>query len=153
MPLPQANSAAGIAASTGVFRFGGSRDAVRATLDYFDDPLDVYSIHARRGELLKATVTGPIADGLALALFAPDVSDVRRLNGRRLAATIVAQAARGSRDALAHRVRRTDWYRLSVRALRPVSGTYVLLVRRSRARSTRRSPAGRLSAPGGRRQR
>jgi subtilisin family serine protease len=130
-PLPQANSPAGLAASTGVFRFGGSRDAVRATLDYFDDPLDVYSIHARRGDLLTATVSGPIADNIALTMLAPSMGDVRRSSRRQLTASVVAHAARASRVSLVYRARATGWYTLSVRALSPLSGDYELLVRRS----------------------
>jgi hypothetical protein len=127
MPLPPANSAAGLAASTGLFRFGGRRNTVRATLDYFDDPLDAYSIQARRGELLTTTVSGPIAGGLALAMIAPDVGDIRTLSRRRLAASTVARAT----HYLAYRVRRTGWYTLSVHAVNPLAGSYLLLVRRS----------------------
>jgi subtilisin family serine protease len=130
-PLPQANSPAGLAASTGAYRFSGSRNAVRATLDYFDDPLDIYSIHARRGDLITATVSGPTTASIRLTMLAPDVSDVRTPSRRQLATSVVARAPRAAKVSFAYQARLTGWYTLSVRAVSPVSGNYALFVQRT----------------------
>jgi len=138
LPLPQPNSLAGLDSSVGEFRLGGPRDVVRARLDYSDDPVDVYAIRLRRGEFVTAAVGGQIANGAALALVAPTGRDVRLLSDRVFAASVVARAERAPLLALMHRARVAGWYELVVRTVNPVSGGYVLTVRRSI-----RSPVGR----------
>jgi hypothetical protein len=68
---------------------------VDATLDYWDDNVDVYRVHLRRGQRLYARLTPDVAGRVSLALWAPgtklvegisaDTGD-RLLEGRRVGA-------------------------------------------------------------------
>ena len=129
-PLPMPNSPAGVIASTGVLRLTNQRNVIGATLDYYDDPLDVYAIRIHRGQLLTARITGEMAAGLTLILLAPPASNVQALS-RRQQATDLATAAEPPTPALHYRVHTTGWYYLQVRATDGNSGAYRLLIRRS----------------------
>lgn len=127
-PLPPANSAAGVLASTAIFRFGGARDTVRATLDFYDDPLDVYAVHAEQRQLITATVGGPVASGgVLLSLFAPPLTGAQGPE-RNTYRPPIAVTRSGSRPSLTFRAHVTGWYRLDVTAVGRRSGTYRLLV-------------------------
>lgn len=136
-PLPPPNSPTGLAASTGVFRLGGVQNVVRATLDYYDDPLDVYAMHARSGERLTATVSGQVADGAVLRLLAPRTKDIRTVSQRQLTGSLIAGAGPAPIASIRYRTRVAGWYYLELRAVAELSGSYRLVVVVSRSRSVR----------------
>ena len=57
--------------------WGRSRE-LTATLDYWDDPLDVYSVKLAAGETLAARVQGPAGANLNLELWRPGTLTVSR---------------------------------------------------------------------------
>jgi subtilisin family serine protease len=125
-PLPPANSRAGIAASTGRFVLTAKHEVVRATLDYYDDPLDVYAIRLRRGQAVTIRITGELAGGVTADLLTPTTQSVRLLDPRQLVRHLAA-----SLDPLTasmrYRARATGWYSLEIRAAQGNSGSYRLL--------------------------
>jgi subtilisin family serine protease len=92
--------------------FGPSR-AITATLDYWDDPLDVYAIKLQKGESLFAHLSSTIPLG-RMQLWTPDtthVGDPRGILGNRAASS----APVGGQQRLVFDA--------------PAAGTYYLLIR------------------------
>ncbi len=101
-------------------RLWGRRPAVTATLDYWDDRLDVYQVRLAHGQRLQA---------FARARWKHASVDLtlRARNGK------VAQTVRpGRRQHLAYRARRAGWYYLVLRVARHGFGRYALRVDKSR---------------------
>ncbi len=100
----------------------GRTAAIAATADRYDDPVDVYRIYLRKGQLLLARV-GP--DGLgkvALALWRPRTKTVAGSSS----ATLANRLVRSRGGSLAYRARVEGWHYLEALARRGVSGPYLL---------------------------
>ncbi len=95
----------------------GSRPIAGATLDYWDDQVDVYRVKLARGQRLLARVQARPSVNLIL----------RGGSKRQLAHT----AGPGQRQHLSYRVRQTGWYYVEVRIGRPGAGRYTLRLRES----------------------
>jgi len=93
----------------------------RATLDWWDDPNDVYRIHLVRGQRLTAIVRSSKVDA-SIVLWKPGLqalSDARSdLRARR------SIHAAGVPERIVYRARKTGWYSLQVKLARPDSGPY-----------------------------
>jgi subtilisin family serine protease len=92
--------------------FGSLPPVIEGTLDYWDDPTDVYAIRLAKGERLSAALTSTVPLG-RLVLWKPST---RQVTGQRMLAN---RAARSATVGLAEQ--------LSYRAVTP--GTYFLQVR------------------------
>ena len=101
----------------------GKRPAFAASLDYWDDRVDVYRVKLRRGQRLHANALArwPGA-AVGLALWRPGITTVlTRHKGR------VAQSAHRARaQRLSYRARHSGWYYVEVRATRAGGGGYSL---------------------------
>ena len=101
----------------------------RATIDYWDDSVDVYRIKLRRGQRLSAVArTGPGLD-VSLVLWKPALTTLAD-------ASSVFRARRsihgpGVPEKLKYRARQTGWYSLEVTLAKPGFGQYSLKIRRS----------------------
>jgi hypothetical protein len=103
----------------------------RATVDYWNDQDDVYSVHLRKGERLRVALYGEAATAdVNLILWMPGtrrLDDVRALSGRQ--ATKSDQP--GVKEKIVHVAERTGRYYVHVKSARPGWGTYTLkLVRK-----------------------
>ena len=98
---------------------------LQATIDYWDDRVDVYRIRLRAGERLSASLRGPAGANTNLLLWRPGT---RRVDRRSAAQFRVAQSARpGSSERIAeYRARTSGWHYLEVEISRPGWGPYVL---------------------------
>jgi hypothetical protein len=86
--------------------------AIEATLDYWDDPTDVYAIKLAKGERLSATLTSTVPLG-RLVLWKPMT---RQVTGQRVLTNRAARSATvGAREQLSY--------------LAPGPGTYFLQVK------------------------
>ena len=119
-PIPppdsrEANDDAGTSAST----VWGRSDKLLATIDYWDDPVDVYRIQLQRRQFLQAQLTesGP---SIALELWKPKTVHVAR------ASSPADLAARSSTKHLRFRAPTPGWYYLEVRATSPGFAPYTL---------------------------
>ena len=102
----------------------GRQRTIEATLDYWDDPVDVYRIKLLRGQQFLAAVRGQWASArIRLLLWAPGTKTVLHGHGgpRSIARSAGAVATR-----LAYRVRRSGWYYLELQLTRPGGGAYAL---------------------------
>jgi subtilisin family serine protease len=127
-PLPppdayETNDDAGTQAHT----VWGKRSTLTATVDYWDDPVDVYRIALQGRERLQARLVGatPGAD-LVLELWRPGTIHVDRPGEARMLAT--ASSATGPTQHLSFVARRGagGWYYLEVRAGSQAFSPYTL---------------------------
>jgi Subtilase family len=117
-PLPRAdsfepNDDAGVWARP----FGPPR-TISATLDYWDDQIDVYSITLTRGRRVFARLTPPARTAMKLVLWKPKT---RRVEGLRVPlANRAAQSARiGGQERLAYTATAPGTYYLEVKLVAP----------------------------------
>ena len=117
-PLPppdryEANDDAGSHAHT-VYGATGTLDA---TLDYYDDPVDVYRLWLRKGQRLTAHLSGEAGTSIALVLWKPGTVAINDLRSQRLRA---AQSAKpGPDEQIAYRVLKTGWYFVEAKVTAP----------------------------------
>jgi subtilisin family serine protease len=106
----------------------GKRPVVGATLDYWDDPVDVYRVKLVRGQRLRAQALArwPKA-GVGLTVWRPGTTVLVHRRGR------VAQAAHPARaqQQISYRARRGGWYYVEVTAARTGGGAYTLRLTKS----------------------
>ena len=116
-------------ASSAARVWGRKGQRLLATIDYWDDRVDVYKIHLRRGQLLVAKLRGPAPADTNLFLWKPHTKRVegKAVNRRRLAARSTKP---GSVERIRVRVRRSGWYFLEVKATAGGAGRYSLSVRK-----------------------
>ena len=101
----------------------GKRPAFNATLDFWDDPRDVYRVRLARGERLDVRVAAGWPNAfVGLTLLS--------LQGRQPDA--VARTARpGRTQRLSYRAPHTGWYAVKLRIARHGGGRYALHLRKS----------------------
>ena len=126
-PLPPAdrfetNDDAGAEAHT----LWGTRQRFDATLDYYDDQVDVYRVRLRKKQRLNASVSAKWnGANVALELWRPGTRKVDRPATVRTLRAAQA-AAPGSRQRLGFVAPATGWYYVEVKATSPGSGAYAL---------------------------
>jgi subtilisin family serine protease len=113
-------------AGTQAFTLWGKRRTVTATLDYWDDPNDVYRVYLRRGQ--RVVVSLVAAQGLepTLALWQPGTVEVDDLTRQDLRVQLSTTA--GPDERLAYRARAAGWYFLHLKLGDTGSGDYTMLV-------------------------
>ena len=130
-PTPQAdalepNDGAGLQAAT----LWGRRRAVKATIDFWDDPVDVYRVRLRRGQRLFAVLSSAKAAGASFELWAPGsdpIAEKGSAGGR-----VVEGRDRGAVRRFGFRASSTGgFYYLVVRSAPQSSGAYELQLAKS----------------------
>ena len=128
-PLPPAdrlepNDDAGSQATT----LGASTKKLVATLDYWDDQIDVYRIRLAARQRLRLRVDGPPSTHTELLLWKPGTVHVNDLRKQRLRA---AQSIKpGATQTIAYRVRKTGWYYVELKLASRGFGQYTLSIAR-----------------------
>jgi subtilisin family serine protease len=98
----------------------GSSARLAATLDYYDDDVDVYRVRLVKGQRLSAHLTGQPGARVDLVLWKPGTHAVNDLRSQGLRA---AQSARpGSIEQVRYRVRASGWYYLEAKLNAPTAG-------------------------------
>jgi subtilisin family serine protease len=105
----------------------GSHAGFDATLDFWDDPVDVYRVKLSAGERLRARVAaGWLNASVNLTLWRPGTTS---MHGR---AGLVARTERpGASQRLPYRAPRGGWYLLQLRIKRHGQGRYSLQLTKS----------------------
>jgi subtilisin family serine protease len=131
-PLPpvdarEPNDQAGTEANT----VWGSAGRIRATLDFWDDPRDVYRVRLQAGQRFTATATGSTNVTPLLVLWKPGTQrvDLRTLAALKLRAAL--STGTSETQSLAFRVARTGWYYLEAKTPRAGFGPYMLQIAKS----------------------
>jgi serine protease len=95
---------------------------IRATIDWWDDPTDVYRVYLRRGQRISATVRSNAKLDPSLILWKPGLrklADARSdLRARR------SIHGPGVPERIAYRAHRKGWYYVQVKLARPAIGSY-----------------------------
>jgi subtilisin family serine protease len=101
---------------------------VTATLDFWDDPIDVYRVHLVAGQRFRATLRGPVGLTTGVVVWRPGTV---RVTGARSRGLRAAQSiGPGSIHRVAYRVRRTGWYYVEARLASHAFGSYTLSISR-----------------------
>jgi hypothetical protein len=104
--------------------------SVKATIDFWDDNIDVSRVYLRKGQKLKLTLDGPAGATSNLLLWKPGTKRVNDLRAQNLRA---AQAiGPGSSHRLGYRVRQQGWYYVEAKLTTRGYGPYELTLTRSR---------------------
>jgi hypothetical protein len=112
-------------------RLWGNASAVRATIDYWDDPVDVYGVKLRPGQRLKVSLRGPGVKGLSLVLWRPGTQHVNGLGllpSQRLLQSLHA----GPTQSFRYRAASAGWYMVEVKTVVPSAGGYSLRITKTR---------------------
>ena len=101
---------------------------LHATLDFWDDQVDVYKTQLRKGERLVLDLEGPKATTINLLLWRPGTKRVGGLRGQEMR---VAQAIRqGPSQRLGYRAKRSGAYYIEVKLVTRNFGSYTLSIAR-----------------------
>jgi subtilisin family serine protease len=117
--------------------WGRKGQRIRATLDYWDDRVDVYKIKLRPGQRLVARLKGPIGANSNLFLWKPGT---QRIGGKSADRRLLAAQSKSPRsiERIRLNVQRGGWYYLVVKVSTQGSGRYALTYRK-RARAERQA--------------
>ena len=120
------------AATRAVKLWGKRQRRIAATLDYWNDQVDVYRVKLRRGQRVRAVLRGPREAETTLLLWKPGTKSVEepRAGSRHLAAS----ATEGSVKKVVHRARQGGWYFLEVKLSTPtpIAVRYTLSFRKTK---------------------
>jgi hypothetical protein len=126
------NDDAGSAASL----WGRKGQRIRATVDYWDDRVDVYKIRLHARQRFVTRLRGPVGANSNLFLWKPGTT---RIGGRSVDRTLLAAQSKspGSIERIRVTVRASGWYYLVVKVSTPGSGRYSLRYRKRAPRERR----------------
>jgi len=113
-------------AGAGAYTLFGSRRVVRATVDYWDDQVDVYRVHMRMEQRLAAVLHGAVGDNLDLVLWKPGTKTVEGLTATLSNRRAVYSAHTGPNQRFRYTARRAGWYYVEVKIASPGAGPYTL---------------------------
>jgi serine protease len=98
--------------------------SIHATVDFWDDQIDVYRVPFKKGERLVFDLEGPKGTSMNLLLWRPGTKRVTALRGQELR---VAQAIRpGPSQSLGYRAKTAGNYFVEVKLATRGSGSYTL---------------------------
>jgi subtilisin family serine protease len=110
-------------AGTQAFTLWGRTIRTRATIDYWDDPVDVYRVRLLAGQRLVAAVRGPGRAEIALSLWRPGTTSVFGFTR-----PLVRKAGAGAAKAIGYRPSTGGWYYLEVKLGSMSFGAYDLAI-------------------------
>jgi subtilisin family serine protease len=113
-------------AGTHAWRVDRRRATLRASIDYWDDQNDVYSVYLRKGQRLRAVLNGTPGTDVNLVIWKPGT---RRLDELRYPSSrFFAKASRrpGAKERLRYRADRKGRYFVQVKISAPGAGGYKL---------------------------
>jgi subtilisin family serine protease len=103
----------------------GPSARVRATLDYWDDPVDVYRVYLRQGQRVTIGIAGTPGTRTLLALMRPGTTRIANASPRLR----LAQSAKpGSVQTLTYRTTTSGWYFAAASLTAAGSGAYTLTI-------------------------
>jgi len=125
-------------AATAARLWGRKGHRIRATIDYWDDQVDVYKIRLRRGQRLVARLRGPRGTDTNLFLWKPGT---RRVAGSAVDRRLLAGQSRspGSDERIRVRAQEAGWYFLEVKISTLGAGSYSLRFRKRPRQTVRRA--------------
>jgi subtilisin family serine protease len=119
--------------------WGKKGQSIHATIDYWDDEVDVYKIRLYRGQRVVAGLRGPQGANSNLFLWKPGT---KRIEGFAVDRRLLAAQSKspGSVERIRLRLKRGGWYYLVVRVSTPGAGRYALSFRKRPQAALRVAP-------------
>jgi len=115
------------------FALWGRSIDVGATLDFWDDQIDVYKVRLRKGQTIAVSLRGPAGLDANLVLWRPGTQTVEGLSPALQARRVTQSVHSGSsNEHFLHRAREDGWYYVEVKLPSPGSGAYRLHIAKSR---------------------
>jgi hypothetical protein len=111
--------------------YGRSID-VSATLDFWDDQIDVYRVRLRKGQTIAVSLRGPVGTDSNHALWLPGTQHVEGLSAALQSRRVTQSAHAGSHEHFLHRAGKAGWYYVEVKLTTPGAGPYKLHISKSR---------------------
>jgi subtilisin family serine protease len=113
--------------SSQAHKLWGNRPGVGATLDFWDDKVDVYRVKLRPGQRLQARATARWSNAAVdLSLWRPGTTTLHKPAGR-----VARTAHSGPKQRLAYRAQRGGWYVVEVKDAQHGGGRYTLQLAKS----------------------
>jgi Subtilase family len=131
IPAPDRYESNDDAGSRAYTLYGRSID-IAATLDYWDDQIDVYRIRLQKGQTVSVSLHGPAGADSNLALWRPGTQQVEGLSPKIQSRRVTQSSRVGPNEHVLHRARKEGWYYVEVKLTTPGSGGYRLHVSKSR---------------------
>jgi subtilisin family serine protease len=113
-----------------------SNRLLRATIDYYDDPTDVYRVYLRREKRVTITLDGSLGGSASLVLWRPGTEHVTEVTNVAVRSGAVTAWKKGPRPALKLTIARSGWYYVEVKAPVKGGGLYLLGIAQQAARRT-----------------
>jgi subtilisin family serine protease len=110
--------------------YGRVRNVV-ATLDFWDDQIDVFRVKLQAGQRMWVSLRGPAETDTNLALWRPGTARVEGFSPTVQANRITQSVKAGPNESLSYRAPRGGWYFLEVKLTTPGSGGYALRIVKS----------------------
>jgi len=110
---------------------GGKAVRIRATVDPFDDPRDVYRIPLRKGQRLDVRLNGPERGNSNLFLWRPGTRTLDSGARLRRANRLAGSAGPSWKERIVHRARTRGHHYVEVRLPRGKAGQYTLTILKS----------------------
>jgi subtilisin family serine protease len=104
--------------------------SVKATIDFWDDQIDVYRVYLRKHQRLHLTLEGPAGASSNLLLWRPGTKRVNDLRKQNLRAA--QSIGPGSSHKLGYRAPKQGWYYAEVKVVTRGGGPYELTISRTR---------------------
>ncbi len=101
---------------------------MKATLDFWDDQIDVYRVRLNAGQRVRLTLQGPAATNTNLLLWRPGTKRVNDLRAQHMRAA--ASIGPGATHHIAYRVRTTGSYYVEIKLTTAGFGSYALALSR-----------------------
>jgi hypothetical protein len=105
---------------------------VSATLDFWDDNIDVYRVRLRKGQTIAVSLRGPTGTDTNLVLWKPGTQQVEGLSPVLQSRRVTQSAHPGPNEHFLHRTGRAGWYYVEVKLTTPGAGPYKLHISKSR---------------------
>jgi len=115
------------------FALWGRSIDVTATLDFWDDQIDVYKIKLRKGQTIAVSLHGPAGTRADLVLWRPGTEQVEGLSPELQARRLTQSVHGGPNAHFLHQARQDGWYYVEVKLPAPGSGQYRLHISKSRS--------------------
>ena len=110
----------------------GNDIRTHATLDFWDDQVDVYKVYLEAGERVLLTLRGPVGTQTNLILWRPGTQHVEGLSPDVQTRRLAVAAKPGPNERLAQRVEKTGWHYVEVKMAAAGSGRYMLRIDKRR---------------------
>jgi subtilisin family serine protease len=108
-------------------RLWGRTISIKATIDYWDDPIDVYRVKLRPGERVSAAVHAGSDAATSLVLWKPGTQHVESITPEAERQRATQSAGFGPVQSVGYRARKGGWYFVEVSAVAG-SGDYTLRI-------------------------